>query len=191
MKHNDPSTSPDLLAKPNGFEGVMRLNRKPLMLLGVVAVIVLVAIVYSMQRRGLNPLTSQEEAETAYAANRLADQIVADQPLGLIGAPPAPAPPSAQVEATGSESEVQVDPMGELDAPSPIFPSAPPAPPSQLEQQLRQRHLQLIWERHDRLLQSIRAETQIDFDTASTSGVTAPHPGHPRRGIPQLHGNAP
>jgi type IV secretion system protein VirB10 len=171
LKELDANDAPDLLAKPRGLEAVRRLNIKPLLIGGGLLVLVVVALVASLQGRGGGASAPEDATETATSAERLAQEMVADQPLGVIGErAPAVKPAAVHTAQTDDQDQVPTAPLPAFDPDTqpPVVAASPPGP---LAQARRQRHLQLLWERHARLQQAIQAGTRVDFDTAPVSGA--------------------
>jgi type IV secretion system protein VirB10 len=166
----DARNAPDLLSKPRGLEGVRRLNMKPLLIGG--GLLVLVALVASLQGRGSRSSVPTELTETGTSSERLAQEMVADQPLGVIGEQVPAAP--AHVQGGAPHDPAPVPGVDSNPAP-PVVTSAPPGP---LAQDLRKRQLHLVWERLVRLQQAIQAKTRVAFDTdpALGAGATAESP---------------
>ena len=52
MSEPQPDASPNLLAKPGGLAAVRRLNRKPLIIGGILLACVILAIGYGLGRQG-------------------------------------------------------------------------------------------------------------------------------------------
>src|SRR5687768_6365764 len=98
--------------------------------------------------------------------------MVADQPLGVIGEQVPAAPAHVQGVVVPDPVPVPMAPLLGVDA-DPAPPAVPSAPPGPLAQDLRQRQLQLLWDRLARLQQAIQAKTRVDFDRAPAPGAGA------------------
>ena len=163
-----PDASPNLLEKPRGIRPP-KLNSRPVMIVVSLLTVVGLALMLSIFSRGAGSGGNKEDVEPRGDASKQAEEITAGQPLGAIGeAKPDPQPP-APGQQTDSDDVVE---LATLTTPAP-----PPEPPSALELELRQRYINLVWERHARLVKAVEAETKIDFETKDSRAAAGPAPG--------------
>ena len=176
MADPKPEASPDLLAKPTGFAAVRRLNRNPLVILFGIGSLIAFVVVFAMHLRAPGAAAPPATDAKANSAKRLAEHVVEGQTLGVIGGETAPKPEAPDVKPDG-EGDLEMAPLTEITAENDVVPNrqAPtPRPPSRIEQQVRQRHLQLLWQRHDQMIKGTQAETRVDFGTPGTATTASP-----------------
>jgi len=167
----DPSASPDLLEKPRGAS-VRRLNRKPVIVGAILGALILLILVYVLSTRGPGQGSGTGEVEKGESAFKQAEELTAGQGNGVING-------DKPVPAKASVPKVETAPGGQVEMADMPTPPPPPTPPSELEIELWQRRLNLMWERHARLQKSIEAATRIDFDTGDAARGAAPGGSEP------------
>ena len=167
----NPNTSPNLLDKPLAAR-VRKLNSLPVKIVVGLLSVVAVVMVFSILNRDGGSGGREDEAEQRGSALNQAEELTAGQTTGVIGAAkPQPLPPAPAGEA---ETEAFVE-LATFTKPTP-----PPEPPSALEMELRQRHIDLVWQRHARLLKGVEAQTKVDFEMENSRASAGATPGSSR-----------